>query len=171
MTGTASHSSHLRKCSLPAAARPRVSGDTPVHTIVVDWDGTAVPSMWPERPTEFMPGFVDNMHRLHDAGCRIIIDSARLNPLDPWTGMQRDPAHRVGEIAYIRDMLDRAGLGFINVWTKLGKPGGSVYVDDKGERYGGRPGSWDKVTDKILLRIGREEAVFPAYWIDAEEAA
>jgi hypothetical protein len=142
---------------------PRVEGDTPVHTIVVDWDGTAVPSMWPEKPSEFMPGFVKNMHRLHDAGYHIVIDSARLNPNDPWTGQERDSSYRFGEIQYIRDLLDRHGLGFIRIHTKLGKPGGSVYVDDKGERYGQRPGSWDKVTDKIMLRLGKEAAVFPAY--------
>lgn len=62
----------------------------------------------------------------------------------------------------MRDMLDRAGLGFIDIWTKEGKPGGSAYIDDKAERYSGRAKSWDKVTDKILLRLGKEEAVFPA---------
>lgn len=141
---------------------PTVIGDTPVHTAVIDWDGTAVPAAWPERPTEFMPGFVKNMKRLHRAGVRLIIFSARLSPWDPWTGTRRDPVHVFGETQYVRDMLDSHGLGFIDIWTKDGKPGGSVYVDDKAERYGGRPGSWDKVTDKILLRLGKEEAVFPA---------
>jgi hypothetical protein len=141
---------------------PRVVGDTPVHTAIIDWDGTAVPAMWPERPTQFMPGFVENMKRLHREGIRIVIFSARISPWDPWTGQRRDIAHVVSETQYIRDMLDRAGLGYIDIWTREGKPGGSVYVDDKAERYTGRPGSWDKVTDKILLRLGKEDAVFPS---------
>ena len=149
--------------------KPKAWGDTPVHTAVVDWDGTAVPSMWPGRPTEFMPGFVRNMKRLNKAGIRIVIQTARISPYDPWTSERRDPAVVAEEIAYIRDTLDRAGLGFIDIWTKDGKPGGSVYIDDKAERYGGRPGSWDKVTDKVLLRLGKEEAVFPAF--DMEAAA
>lgn len=140
---------------------PSVEGDTPVHTVIIDWDGTAVPSMWPERPTEFMPGFVKNMKRLHRAGIQLIIHSARLNPYDPWTRQLRDPLHMLGEEQWMRNMLDQAGLGFIGIYTRPGKPGGSVYVDDKAERYSGRPGSWDKVTDKILLRLGKEEAVFP----------
>ncbi|MDE2103107.1 MAG: hypothetical protein KGL39_38030 [Patescibacteria group bacterium] len=140
---------------------PRVEGDTPTHTAVIDWDGTAVPAVWPARPTEFMPGFVKNMKRLHRAGVRLVIFSARLSPWDPWTGARRDPSHVFEETQYVRDMLDKHGLGFIDIWTKDGKPGASVYVDDKAERYGGRPGSWDKVTDKILLRLGKEEAVFP----------
>jgi len=118
--------------------------------------------MWPDRPTEFMPGFVKNMKRLHREGVRLIIASARISPWDPWTGQRRDPAYVFAEVQAMRDLLDRHGLGFIDIWTKDGKPGASVYVDDKAERYGGRPGSWDKVTDKILLRLGKEDAVFPA---------
>ena len=75
------------------AAAPRVVGDTPVHTVIVDWDGTAVPAQWPERPTEFMPGFVENMRRLHREGVKITINSARYNPYDPWTRQRREPAH------------------------------------------------------------------------------
>jgi len=142
---------------------PRVYGDTPVHTAVIDWDGTAVPSMWPDRAEEFNPGFVENMKRLHREGIRVLIASARLSPYDPWTSQRRPPEHVFEEIQHMRNLLDRHGLGFVDIWTKEGKPGGSVYVDDKAERYGGRPGSWDKVTDKILMRLGKEEAIFPPF--------
>ena len=145
---------------------PRVWGDTPVHTAIIDWDGTAVPAMWPEQPTEFMPGFVQAMHRLHEAGWKIVIFSARLSPYDPWTSRKRPAAHHAQEFQYIRHMLDEAGLTFVDIWRKEGKPGGSVYVDDKAERYNGRPGSWRRVTDKILARAG--EPYFPAFDQDAE---
>jgi len=134
-----------------------------VHTVVVDWDGTAVPQMWPARATEFMPGFVEAMRTLHAQGFRILIASARLSPLDPWTGKERDPSYVFAEAQYMRNMLDEHGLTFIDVWTKPGKPGGSVYIDDKAERYGGRPGSWRAVTEKILMRLGKEEPIFPAF--------
>lgn len=140
---------------------------TPVHTAIIDWDGTAVPQMWPEHATEFNPGFVDAMRRLHEAGVKLIVASARLSPLSPWTGEDREPAYILGEIAYIRDMLDAHGLTYMDIWTKPGKPGGSVYVDDKAERYHGRPGSWNALTDKILLRLGAEEPIFPAYDLSA----
>lgn len=146
---------------------PRVEGDTKVHTAVIDWDGTAVPSMWPERAMEFMPGFVKSMNRLHKAGIRAVISSARLSPWDPWTGLRRDPGFVAEEYQYVRDMLDRAGLGYIDIWMKEGKPGGSVYVDDKAERYGGRAKSWDRVTDRILMRLGKEDPHFP-YLLDLE---
>jgi hypothetical protein len=140
---------------------PRVWGDTPVHTAIIDWDGTAVPAMWPDRPTEFHPGFVRNMQRLHEAGWKITISSARISPWDPFTS-QRRPAHIVAdEVNYIRQMLDAAGLTYVDIWTKEGKPGGSVYVDDKAERYNPSTRAWDRVTERILLRAGQAE--FPAF--------
>lgn len=147
----------------------RVEGDTPVHTAIIDWDGTAVPAMWPERPTEFMPGFVDAMRRLHRAGWKLTIFSARLSPWDPWTSMRRPPEHTAAEYQYVRDMLDRHGLTFVDIWTKEGKPGGDVYVDDKAERYGGTAKSWQRVTEKILLRHDGKRPVFPAF--DQSKAA
>ena len=137
----------------------------PVHTVVVDWDGTAVPHKWPDRPTEFMPGFVENMRRIHEAGMRIVIFSARLNPHDPYTGQRsaRWETEAAANFQYIRSTLDAAGLSFIAIWAKEGKPSGAVYVDDKAERYNGCAKCWDKVTDRILVRLGKEEAVFPAF--------
>lgn len=143
--------------------RPSVVGDAPVHTAVIDWDGTAVPAMWPEQPQEFMPGFVDAMKKLHREGVRLLIFSARLSPYDPWTSQRRDTSIVLSEYAYIRNLLDRHGLTFVDIWSKEGKPGGSVYVDDKAERYNGCKGCWAKVADRVLLRLGKEEAVFPAF--------
>ena len=142
-------------------ARPRVVGDTPRHTIIIDWDGTAVPAMWPERPQNFMPGFVEAMERLHAAGYHLQIFSARLNPIDPWTKQRRSKEVMDEEVAYIRNMLDGAGLSYIDIWVREGKPGGSVYVDDKAERYHGCNGCWRRMADKILMRLGNEAAVFP----------
>jgi hypothetical protein len=144
------------------ASAPKTYGDTPVHTLNVDWDGTAVPAMWPERPTEFMPRFAHNMRRAHAAGMKIQIWTARISPYDPWSGQRRDPNIVSSEIQYIRDMLDRHGLTFIDIWTRDGKPGGSAYIDDKAERYNGCDKCWDKLMDKLLVRLGKEEAVFPA---------
>lgn len=133
------------------------------HTVVLDWDDTLTRSNWPKPNTEWMPGATKNIRRLHEAGLYLIVFSARLSPWDPYTFQRRPDAHIAAEAQHIRHMLDMSGLTYVQVWLKGGKPGGSVYVDDKGERYGGRPGSWDKVTDKILLRLGREEPEFPAF--------
>ena len=132
-----------------------------VHTIIVDWDGTAVPQQWPDRATTFMPGFVEAMEEFHRAGFKLVIASARLSPIDPFTGKERAQAYVHGEVAWMRHMLDEAGLTYVHIWTKPGKPGGSIYIDDRAERYGGRPGSWRAMTEKVLTRLGKEEALFP----------
>jgi hypothetical protein len=142
-------------------ASPKVWGDTPRHTINVDWDGTAVPAMWPERPTTFLPGFVEAMRRFRDAGHPVRIWTARINPIDPWTGQRRAAADVYAEVLYIREALDDAGLQFVDIYTGEGKPGGAVYIDDKAERYNPGAKSWARLADKILLRLDNEEPIFP----------
>jgi hypothetical protein len=117
--------------------------------------------MWPERPTKFMPGFVEAMRRFRDAGHPVRIYTARINPIDPWTGDVRPDAVVQEEIDYIRATLDAAGLQFVEIYNKPGKPGGAVYIDDKAERYNPGPRSWQRVADKILLRLDNEAPIFP----------
>ena len=101
----------------------RVEGDTPRHTAIIacasrPWSADLSYAMWPDRPTEFMPGFVKNMKRLHAAGWKVTIFSARLSPFDPWTSRRRPPEVVAEEVQYVRDMLDRHGLTFVDIWPK-----------------------------------------------------
>lgn len=139
------------------------AGDTPRHTVVLDWDGTLVPAQWPERPTTFMPGAIPALQAMHKAGYKLLVFSARLSPFDPFTSRRRDPSVLASEYQYVRDMLDRAGLAYVDIWRQEGKPGGSIYVDDKAVRYTGRPGSWRAVTEKIFALLGAEEPFFPEF--------
>lgn len=139
------------------------------HTIVVDWDGTLVPSMWPEQPSEFMPGAVQAMFQLHNAGFRLMVFSARLSPFDPVTHRTRPKAVVAQEYEYVRGLLDEKGLTFVDIWRLPGKAPGSVYVDDKAIRYTGRPGSWRAVTEKVLALLKAEEPRFPAFDQDRAE--
>lgn len=122
--------------------------------ICVDLDGTAIDSKWPDLG-DFKPGFVKAMKNLHEAGLEIIIFSCRLSPLWIDHETERDPWVVQEEIGKVRDLLDSAGLNFIRIWSKAGKPSCAVYVDDKAERYNDRRGSWDALTAKILARTGR----------------
>jgi hypothetical protein len=134
------------------------------HTIILDWDGTMVPGRWPEQVREWCPGAVEAIKRLHATGkFHFKVASARLSPYDPTTFQRRDPSVLAAEVQYIRDHLDSAGLTFVDIWTLEGKPGGDVYVDDKAERYTGRPGSWRALADKILMRFEGMEADFPEF--------
>lgn len=134
-----------------------------VHTVVLDWDGTLVKSAWPEQTRVWMPGAVENVPRLHRAGIHLKVSSARLSPFDPYTSARRDPAVTAAEYQYVRNMLDEAGLPFVDVWRLPGKPGADVYVDDKAERYNPSARAWARLTDRILLRLGKEEALFPIF--------
>lgn len=131
------------------------------HTIIVDWDGCAVPQMWPKRPDKFMPGFVKAMNRLHREGMHIRIFSSRLNPHDPYTGESLDAEYLAEEVEAMRALLDAHGLNFIDIHTTIGKPSGSVYIDDKAERYDGSKRGWPKVASRIITRLSKEPARFP----------
>lgn len=140
---------------------PKVFGDTPRHTINVDWDGTMVEAMWPGEPTELLPGAARAMRRFHEAGHPVQIWTARINPRDPFTGIMREPEEVEGTIQYIRDVLDANDLQFVSIYRGFGKPGGAVYIDDKAERYNPGLKTWDRLADKILLRLDGEEPIFP----------
>lgn len=142
----------------------RVKDRTPhayARRIVVDWDGTAVKAKWPEQTREFMPGFVDAMRRFHEAGFPIVIESARFNPCDFYTQRPsaRAAAQAQTERAYVRSTLDDAGLTFIDIHDQPGKPTGMVYIDDKGERYGGNNNSWKAMVERVLVRAEAYEEV------------
>lgn len=133
------------------------------HVINVDWDNTAVVGAWPGKSTEFMPGFAEAMRRFRDAGHPVQIHTARINPVDPRTGERRSDEAIAEEIAYIRNTLDEARLNFVGIYTGEGKPGGAVYIDDRAERYVGTKSAWEKLTNKILLRLDNEIPTFPHY--------
>ena len=145
------------------------ASDTPRHTIVLDWDGTLVPAEWPGQPTEFMPGAIEACFAMHREGYALLVESARLNPYDPWTSLERPAAAVEAEAQYMRATLDSKGLTFVGIWRLHGKASGSVRVDDKAIRYTGRPGSWRAVTEKVFALLGAEEPPFPAFNMEVHE--
>jgi len=139
-----------------------VMGRSHRHTIVLDWDGTCVEAKWPEMG-DWMPGATAALRTMHEAGLKLLVFSARLNPYDPFTMMRREPAEVQAKYLEVRHKLDEAGLTFVDIWKLEGKPGGTVYVDDRAERYHGRPGSWKALAEKILLRCGKEISETPVF--------
>jgi hypothetical protein len=135
------------------------------HTLAVDWDGTCVPSNWPDQPREWMPGAVEALKEFATYA-RVFIWSARINDWDPWTFEDIDPQD---EVDYIRSMLDEAGLQEVEIWRHRGKPTASVYIDDKAERYHQRPGSWKAMRLKVAARCGKADALFPPTELDRME--
>lgn len=98
-----------------------------------------------------MPGAVDALHDLAKHA-RLTIYSARLAPVYP-DGSTRPEAEAAAEVSYIRQMLDDAGLTMVDIHTSPWKPSAIAYVDDRAERYTGRPGSWKAMKEKLMARI------------------
>lgn len=132
------------------------------HTVILDFDGTLVPNDWPNRPRTFMPGAIEAVFALHRAGMHQTVQTARMNPYDPWTGRLLDPAKPATEKTYIRQLLDGQGLTFVDIWDKPGKASGSAYVDDKAYRYSGTAGAWKALANTLIMRLTAEEPPFPS---------
>lgn len=133
-----------------------------VHTVVHDLDGTILTNAWPELG-EFQPGAVEYITKLHEQGVIQTVFSARLSPYDPFTSELREPAFVAAEIQRVRAKLDAAGLTFLKIWTLPGKPGASVYTDDRAERYNPGPRGWQRLYERICMRLGMEDAAFPEF--------
>jgi hypothetical protein len=114
-----------------------------------------VENRWPELGS-FMPGAIEAANTLHAAGLSLVLQSCRLSPVNPFTGELNDQSITDREIEKVRNLLNRAGLDFINVWTGPGKAGGWRYVDDRGIWYPGTTRGWQKVTQKLLLAAGKD---------------
>ena len=128
-----------------------------MSTIALDWDGTLVDRKWPKMGY-WLPGAVDSVRTLLDAGHHCYIYSARLSPFWP-NGSDREPSIVMLEEHLVRTMLDSAGLPEVTIWSGYGKPFWDVLVDDKALWFTGRPGSWRATLPKILARI-RDEDTF-----------
>jgi hypothetical protein len=134
--------------------------------IAVDFDGTLVEKAWPGMG-DWLPGAVEAMKALHEAGHTIFLYSARLSGLWP-DGAERKPAEVVIATQEVREKLDAAGLDFISIWTGEGKPHWDLLIDDKALYFPGRPGSWRKLVPVVLKRVGDEDS-FDAVMAVAEE--
>jgi hypothetical protein len=132
-----------------------------VHTVVLDWDGTLVTQAWPGMG-DWQPGAIEACQRLHAAGLRLVVCSARLSHYTPW-GEMREPAIVEGEYQKVRAMLDAAGLTFVDIWRLHGKPGASRYVDDKAVFYAATARAWDRISERLILELTGEEPEFPAF--------
>jgi len=122
-------------------------------TVVVDWDGTCVPSEWPGRPMKWLPGAPEAIRAFLDAGLDVRIHSTRLHKYEgDYTTLNQS---REDDYRYIRRMLDHAGLYDVDVIFDDSKPGAIAYVDDKAIRFTGD--NWPEIQAQILTPKHDEE--------------
>lgn len=128
------------------------------HIIAIDLDGTLIENKWPEMG-DWLPGAIEAVKRFQREGYVVIVFTIRISPY--WLdGSLRAEADVARDVQAVRDKLDSAGLHNVSIWTKAGKPPFSVLIDDKAERYHGTSKAWRRLTEKILLRLGAENALY-----------
>lgn len=124
--------------------------------IAVDLDGTLVKKAWPDLG-EWLPGAVDAMKELRAAGHHVFVYTARLSSTWP-DGSPRSVADVFKDTEAVRDLLDNAGLRWMEIWTGEGKPHWDLLIDDKALFFPGRPNSWHKLMPVVLKRVGDEDS-------------
>lgn len=131
-------------------------------TFVVDWDGTCVENTYPDQG-DWQEGARDALYLLDRLGT-VIIYSVRIAPVKPFLRGIVPPAgseepfednQPEREYAYIRSMLDQAGLGHVEIWQRAYKPPAFVYIDDRAVHH---TGSWKDTIEEVLGRFNNESS-------------
>ena len=104
------------------------------NRVVIDWDGTCVESVYPDEGG-WLEGAIDAIKAILASDVEVEILSTRIAPteVDETALLPEGQVER--ELAYIRRMLDEAGLQVVGIWQKPWKPGAIAYIDDKGIRF------------------------------------
>ena len=124
--------------------------------LAVDWDGTLCEDSWPGWGG-WMPGSVQALHKLLEAGYDITVHSCRIGPTFPDGVTLRPPGQAEAERRIMREILDAQGLREVRIYDpSMGKPSADHYIDNKAIHYNGRPGAWNAITERLLLAAGKE---------------
>ena len=120
----------------------------------MDWDGTCVEQVWPAYG-DWLPGAKKALKKLTEK-YHVYIWSTRIVGVSFHDWEKPLPPKAVEEeIAYIREMLDEAGLDEVDIFVSypgdvVGKLSAVAYIDDKALRF---DGDWPR-TLRQLNRLG-----------------
>lgn len=117
--------------------------------VFIDYDGTLAENVWPGWG-QWMPGAVDAVDQLLEAGHHVTVWSARLNSTA--FGRDKTPAEFMRDREEMRQRLDDQGLYQVDIYPG-DKPMFDLLVDDRALRFPGRPQSWRRIILAILTRL------------------
>lgn len=125
------------------------NGHSPLaeNVICVDFDGTLYPwgDLFSYDPP--LPGAVDAVLRLRDAGFRIVIFTSRLSP----TWLEAEGQSEVVQYDYIAEVLTRDGIPFDAITAE--KVPAIAYVDDKAIWFEGD--NWREIAKGLVGKVKR----------------
>lgn len=125
------------------------------RAIAVDWDGTCVEQTWPEF-SPWLPGAQEALRELADE-YDVYIWSTRIVGREYLDWEKVLPQEEVdAQIAYIRSMLDEAGLEDVHIFESypghgIGKLSAIAYIDDKAIQF---KGDWDQTLAELHGLLG-----------------
>jgi FMN phosphatase YigB (HAD superfamily) len=108
---------------------------------LIDFDGVLYPWQPIMAEPDPLPGAVEAMRRLHDAGVRIVIFTSRLSP--KWLA-EAGYTH-VQQLEHIERLLHRDDIPYDEVTAE--KQAAEWYVDDRAIRF---DGDWTPLVDWML---------------------
>lgn len=124
------------------------------HAVAIDWDGVCVQEIWP-REGDWLPGAQEGLRALAEQ-YDVYIWTTRI------VGREYEDWHQVvaqekvdKQIAYVRRMLDDAGLSDVHIFVGypdhgVGKLSAKAYVDDRAIRF---EGDWDAIVEAVQSQV------------------
>jgi len=124
------------------------------HAVAIDWDGVCVQEIWP-REGDWLPGAQEGLRVLADQ-YDVYIWTTRI------VGREYEDWHQVvaqekvdKQIAYVRRMLDDAGLADVHIFVGypdhgVGKLSAKAYVDDRAIRF---EGDWAAIVEAVQGQV------------------
>jgi predicted HAD superfamily phosphohydrolase YqeG len=114
-----------------------------VKTIVLDFDGTIMPHVWPKFAPPFS-GVKDAIARMRQAGYKVMVHTCRTASY--WEMMGNHQIPRMDEaIEQVRNYLKEYGIVVDGIWT-ADKPVATYYVDDRAIQF---KGDWNDVCQQM----------------------
>jgi hypothetical protein len=111
--------------------------------VCVDFDGTLVPwgpLMNPE--SQPLPGAVEAVQKMKNAGWRILIYTSRLSP--SWHSASGEKYEE--QLQYVVDTLNRLGIPFDGITAE--KVPAEAYIDDRAIEFTGD--NWPEIAERML---------------------